>query len=335
MRVWHLDDPWWLLGLGLVALVVYAGIRRAGRARVRFPHLGTVRAAGRRPGFWRRWTPLILRASALALMVFTLARPQGGNKMIEVTTEGIDIVLAIDTSGSMEALDFDPVELEQTRLDVAKQVVVDFIEGRGNDRIGAVVFGAEAYTQCPMTTDYPILELLMEDLSIGMAGDGTAIGDALGVSINRLKDLDSKSRIVILLTDGRSNVGQLEPAQAAAIARAEGVKVYTIGVGTAGKPAPFKVKGLFGMTQTVKKRVDLDEATLRMIAEATGGAYFNAGDVDTLQKVYDTINELEKTRIETVEHVDYRESWGAYLVAALLLLLAEVVLVNTRLRKVP
>ena len=335
MRVWHLDDPWWLLAVVLVALVTFVGIRRAGSARVRFPHLGTIRAAGGQVGWVRRWLPLALRVAALLMIVWTMARPQGGNKMIEVTTEGIDIVLTIDTSGSMEALDFDPVKHERTRLDVAKETVAAFVEARGNDRIGSVVFGAEAYTQCPMTTDYTILKMLMADLHIGMAGDGTAIGDALGVSVQRLKDLESKSRIAILLTDGRNNVGKLEPAQAAAIARTEGVKVYTIGVGTAGEPAPFKVRGLLGGTKIIHRQMDLDEATLRMIAETTGGAYFTASDTDTLQKVYDTINELEKTKIETIEHVDYHEAWGLYLLAALLLILAEIVLVNTRLRKVP
>jgi Ca-activated chloride channel family protein len=253
--------------------------------------------------------------------------------MIEVTTEGIDIVLTVDTSGSMEALDFQLEGKQATRLEVAKQVVSDFIAGRGNDRIGAVVFGAEAYTQCPMTTDYSILQMLVKDLHIGMAGDGTALGDAIGISVQRLKDLDSKSRIIILLTDGRHNLGLLEPAAAAAIARTEGIKIYTIGVGTEGE-APFRVDGIFGQ-RIVYKPVDLDEATLKLVAETTGGAYFRATDTDALQRVYDTIDELEKTKIETVEHVDYHEAWLGYLVAALLLLVTEVVLVNTRLRKVP
>ena len=333
MSVWHLDDPWWLLGLLLVVLVLILGIRRAGSARIRFPQLRTVLDTRRTVGPIRRWLPLALRLAALALMVWTLARPQGGNKMLEVTTEGIDIVLTVDTSGSMEALDFTLDGAPATRLEVAKQVVADFIGGRSNDRIGAVVFGIEAHTQCPMTTDYAILRMLVEDLRIGMAGDGTAIGDAIGVSVQRLEDLESKSRIVILLTDGRNNQGLLEPAQAAAIARAKGVKIYTIGVGTQGE-APFRVKGLLGH-RIVYKPVDLDEATLKMIAETTGGAYFRATDTDTLQRVYDTIDELEKTKIETVEHVDYHESWAGYLAAALALLLAEVLLVNTRLRKVP
>jgi Ca-activated chloride channel homolog len=333
VSVWHLDDPWWLLGLALVGLVAVLGVLRAGTARVRFPHLGTVRAAGGTVGPFKRWTPLVLRVGALTLMAFVLARPQGGNKMIEVTTEGIDIVLTVDTSGSMEALDFFIEGERVTRLQVAAQVVAEFIEGRGNDRIGMVVFGSEAYTQCPMTTDYGILRMLVGDMRIGMAGDSTAIGDAIGVSVQRLQEIESKSRIVILLTDGRNRMGMLDPAQAASIARAEGVKIYTIGVGTDGE-APFLVNGMLG-PKMVYKPVDLDEATLKMIAETTGGAYFSATDTDTLKKVYDTIDRLEKTKIETVEHVDYHESWGAYLVAALLLLLAEVLLVNTRLRKVP
>lgn len=333
MSVWHLDDPWWLLGLLLVVLVLILGIRRAGSARVRFPQLGTVLDTRRTVGPIRRWLPLALRLAALFLMVWTLARPQGGNKMLEVITEGIDIVLTVDTSGSMEALDFTLDGAPATRLEVARQVVADFIGDRSNDRIGAVVFGIEAHTQCPMTTDYAILQMLVKDLRIGMAGDGTAIGDAIGVSVQRLEDLESKSRIVILLTDGRNNQGLLEPAQAAAIARAKGVKIYTIGVGTQGE-APFRVNGLLGH-RIVYKPVDLDEATLKMIAETTGGAYFRATDTDTLQRVYDTIDELEKTKIETVEHVDYHEAWAGYLAAALALLLAEVLLVNTRLRKVP
>ncbi len=333
MRVWHLDDPYWLLALALVALVGVLGVLRAGSARIRFPHLGTVRAAGGSVGFVRRWLPLALRIAAALLMVWTLARPQGGNKMVEVTTEGIDIVLTVDSSGSMEALDFFVGGDRATRLQVAAQVVADFIDGRGNDRIGLVVFGSEAYTQCPMTTDYAILKMLVGDMRIGMAGDGTAIGDAIGVSVQRLKHLESKSRIIILLTDGRNRQGLLEPAQAAAIARAEDIKIYTIGVGTEGE-APFLVNGLLG-PKLMYKPVDLDEATLKMIAETTGGAYFRATDTDALQQVYDTIDELEKTKIETVEHVDYHEAWSGYLLAALMLLLAEVILVNTRLRKVP
>jgi len=333
VRVWHLDDPWWLLGFGLVALVAAVGVMRAGSARVRFPTLGTVKAAGGAVGTLKRWTPLALRVLALTLIVWTMARPQGGNKMIEVTTEGIDIVLTVDTSGSMEALDFFLEGERATRAATCSRVVSDFIDGRGNDRIGLVVFGSEAYTQCPMTTDYAILRTLVNDTYIGMAGEGTALGDAIGVSVQRLEDLDSKSRIVILLTDGRNRQGLLEPAQAASIARAKGVKIYTIGVGTEGE-APFLVNGLLG-AKLVYKPVDLDEATLKMIAETTDGAYFRATDTDALQKVYDTIDELEKTKIETVEHVDYHEAWAGYLAAALLLLIAEVVLVNTRLRKVP
>ncbi len=333
MRVWHLDDPWWLLALAPVVLVAVLGILRAGSARVRFPQIGAVLDTGRTVGPVRRWLPLALRVAALLLMVFTIARPQGGNKTIEVTTEGIDIVLTVDTSGSMEALDFTLDGEPATRLEVSKQVVADFIAGRGNDRIGAVVFGIEAHTQCPMTTDYPTLQFLLKELQIGMAGDGTALGDAIGVSVQRLEELESKSRIVILLTDGRNNQGLLEPAQAAAIARTKGIKIYTIGVGTQGE-APFRVKGLIGH-RIVYKPVDLDEASLKMIAETTGGAYFRAKDTDTLQKIYATIDELEKSKIETVEHVDYHETWVGTLIAALALLLAEVVLVNTRLRKVP
>ena len=333
MTTWHLDDPWWLLGGLLVLLVAIQGIRRAGSASVRFPQVGAVLATGRTVGPIRRWLPLALRLTALVLLVWSLARPQGGNRMIEVTTQGIDIVLTVDTSGSMEALDFQLDGNPATRLEVARQVVADFIEARANDRIGAVVFGEEAYTQCPMTTDYAILQMLVGDLRIGMAGDGTALGDAIGISVQRLANLETESRIVILLTDGRNNKGLLDPAQAAAIARTEGVKIYTIGVGTEGE-APFRVKGLIGH-RIVYKPVDLDETTLKMIAETTGGAYFRAADTDALQRVYATIDELEKTKIETVEHVDYHESWFGYLAAALVLLLAEVVLVNTRLRKVP
>jgi len=332
-QVWHLDDPYWLAALGLAVLVVVLGVLRAGSARVRFPHLATIRATGHSVGPIRRWLPLSLRVAAISLVVWTMARPQGGNRMTEVTTEGIDIVLTVDTSGSMEALDFEVEGKQATRLDVAQQVVLDFIEGRANDRIGAVVFGAEAYTQCPMTTDYTILQMMIRDLYIGMAGDGTAIGDAIGVSVQRLEDLESKSRIVIVLTDGRHNMGLLEPAAAAAIARAKEVKIYTIGVGTEGE-APFRVDGMFG-SRIVYKPVDLDEATLKMIAETTGGAYFRATDTAALQQVYNTIDELEKTKIETVEHTDYHEAWAPYLLAALLLLVTEIVLVNTRLRKVP
>ncbi len=281
----------------------------------------------------RRRLPLILRAACLILLVLTAARPQFYNVSREIRSPGVDIVMCIDTSGSMQALDFelngDPV----TRLTAVQKVVSDFIKKREIDRIGLVVFGEEAFTQAPLTLDKGLLLGLVDKMSIGMAGDRTAIGSALAIGGKRLKDLEAKSKILILLTDGRHNAGDLTPEQAAEAVHTLGVKIYTIGVGGTG-PAPFRVKSLLG-TRIVRRKVDLDESTLRKVADIGGGKYFRATDTAGLAEIYDIIDRAEKTEIKVKEFFHFRELYSYFLIPALIMLGLEIMLKSTILRTVP
>ena len=276
------------------------------------------------------------RLLTVALLILAMARPQTGRKHTEVRTEGIDIVLVLDTSGSMQALDLDadrPIDRRRNRLEVATTVVEEFVQGRRNDQIGLVVFGSEAFTQCPLTLDHGILSTFLEQVEIGMAGDATAIGSALGTAVKRLRSSEAESKVVILLTDGRSNAGSLSPQKAAEIAETFGIKVYTIGAGTRGK-APFVVDSFFGK-QVVYESVEIDEESLRQIAERTGGAYYRAEDKEALKAIYDEIDQLEKTEVTTSTYMEYNERFRIFVFPAMLLLLLEVLLLETRFRKLP
>lgn len=233
----------------------------------------------------------------------------------------------------MQALDFRIDDKPVDRLRIVKNVVSDFVKKRGNDRLGLVVFGEEAFIQCPLTLDHGILTSFLKKLEIGMAGDGTAIGSALGTAINRMKDLKSKEKIVILMTDGRNNSGRLSPSKAADIASRYGIKVYTIGVGTDGK-APFLVDGIFGKNY-IYRDVDIDEETLREISDKTSGRYFRATDTEKLEEIYDEIDKLETTEIKMKEYTEYKELFHLLLIPGILILLFEIVLANTKLRKIP
>ncbi|BBO83825.1 aerotolerance regulator BatA [Desulfosarcina ovata subsp. sediminis] len=283
-----------------------------------------------------RLRPLVpaIKYAALVLMIVALARPQWGTERTEVLTEGINIVLALDLSESMAALDFKKQGRMVNRLEAVKGVVQEFVAGRSGDRIGMVVFGTHAYTQLPLTRDYNTLVSILDRLTIGAAGERTAIGDAIGISLKRLSDIKSKSNIIILLTDGQSNAGELSPETAGEIAREKGVKIYTIGVGTRGK-APFLVKDpLFG-ERYVYQRVSIDEDTLKAVAEKTGGLYFRAENLAGLQEVYATIDKLEKTEVKVDIFADYSEIYPWLLVPAILLLPLYIVLRNTRYLVVP
>ncbi len=277
--------------------------------------------------------PMTLRCLAIILIVVAIARPQEGRKSTEILTHGVDILLAIDTSGSMQAMDFKKNNQPVDRLTIVKNVVGEFIDGREFDRMGMVVFGAEAFTQCPLTLDHNILQLFLEKLKIGLAGDSTAIGSAIGISVKRLKELESKSKVIILLTDGRNNAGDLTPVQAAEIAKTFGIKIYTVGVGTKDK-APFMVDGILG-SQIVYQEVEIDEETLKQIAKVTGGQYFRATDTDSLKKIYAQIDQLEKSEVRWIDHSEYRELFPYFLVPGLMLLLLEIGLSQTRLRRIP
>ncbi|MGA6926846.1 MAG: VWA domain-containing protein [Desulfosarcina sp.] len=280
-----------------------------------------------------RWMPAV-QYVMLGLTIVALARPQWGTQRTEVLTEGVNIVLTLDLSESMAALDFKRQGRVVNRLEAVKGVVQTFVAGRNGDRIGLVVFGTHAYTQLPLTRDYTTMASMLERLTIGAAGERTAIGDAIGISLKRLSDIESKSNIIILLTDGQSNAGELSPDTAGAIAKEKQVKIYTIGVGRRGK-APFLIKDpLFG-ERTVYHQVSIDEQTLKSLADQTGGAYFRAEDLESLQQIYETIDKLEKTEIKVDLFADYREIYPWLLFPVVFLLPLIVFLRNTRYLDVP
>jgi Ca-activated chloride channel family protein len=277
--------------------------------------------------------PAALRTACLILLVLAAARPQFYNVSREIKSPGVDIMLCLDTSGSMRALDFKLDGKPVSRLVAVKKVVSEFIKKREVDRIGLVVFGEEAFTQSPLTMDKGLLLGLVEKLKIGMAGDRTAIGSATAVAGKRLKEIKAKSKILILLTDGRNNAGEISPEEAAEAVHTLGVKIYTIGVGGIG-PAPFKVRTFFG-ERIVHQRVDLDEKTLKKVAQMGGGKYFRASDSERLSEIYDIIDRAEKTEVKVKEFFHFRELYAWFLVPALVFLAIEIFLRTTFLRIIP
>ncbi len=337
----------WLLAvlgpLVLLWLVLWSGVwrrwlnrRYEGAAALRYSSIAALKRLPPSRLVRLRRAVQALRVPVLVLLALAIARPQQGRTLTQVATEGVDIMLAIDASGSMQALDLDsdqPIPKRRNRLQVVKDVVERFIAKRENDAIGMVVFGAHAFTQCPLTLDHGVVATFLENVHIGIAGDATAIGDGLATAVKRLKDGPAKSKVVVLLTDGRQNTGALTPHKAAEIAKALGIKIYTIGAGTRGQ-APFLVETLFG-PQVVPQDVDIDEDTLREVATLTGGAYFRAVDAQGLARVYEEIDALERTEIVAKAYMEYDERYPAFVWPALGLLLFEVGLLGTRLRKLP
>lgn len=283
-----------------------------------------------------RAAPLIplLKYTALALLIVALARPQWGTRQVNILTEGVNIIMAMDLSESMAALDFKHGGRIINRLEAVKGVVREFVAQREGDRIGLVVFGDNAYTQLPLTRDYSAIVSVLERLEIGAAGKSTAIGDAIGISLKRLADIKSASNIIILLTDGQSNAGELSPMAAAEIAGQKEIKIYTIGVGTRGK-APYLIKHPTLGERYIYQQVDIDETTLKAIARQTGGIYFRAEDTEGLQKIYDTIDALEKTEVNIKTYVDYREYYSTLLIPAFVIFGIWMVLSNTRFLRIP
>jgi Ca-activated chloride channel family protein len=258
------------------------------------------------------------------------ARPRSGAAHEEITTRGIDIVVAVDDSTSMAAEDFKP----KNRLAVAKDAVARFITGRGNDRIGLVVFAGRGYTRCPLTLDYGILEELLGGVELTQQDEGTAIGMGLMTAINRLHGSDAKSRVIVLLTDGRNNRGEIDPATAAAVAQSLGIKIYTIGVGTKGE-APYPVQDPFLGKRYVYLRADIDEESLTAVARRTGGQYFRATDTQSLVSIFKQIDEMEKTDIKVRHYIRYADLFGWLLWPGLAAFAAELTLAGTRLRRIP
>jgi Ca-activated chloride channel family protein len=280
---------------------------------------------------WRerfRHIPIILRALAVALLIIALARPQNFSSGENIYTEGIDIAMVLDISGSMLAEDLKP-----NRIEAAKNVIDNFIKGRTSDRIGLVIFARDSFTQCPLTVDYSVLLNLLSQVKSGMIEDGTAIGNAIANGVNRLKDSKSKSKIIILLTDGVNNAGEVDPVFAAQIAKTFGIRIYTIGVGTKGE-APYPVQTPFG-TRYQMIPVEIDESVLRQISNITGGEYFRATDNKTLQAIYDKIDKLEKSRVEITSYRNAKELFYGWLGAGLFLLVLEVGLSKSIFRRLP
>lgn len=277
---------------------------------------------------WLRHVPFILRTLAVAVLIIILARPQSTNNWQNTSTEGIDIVMAMDISTSMLAQDLKP-----DRLEAAKDVAASFINGRPNDNIGLVVFAAESFTQCPLTTDHTVLLNLFKDVQPGVIQDGTAIGLGLANAVSRIKDSQAKSKVIILLTDGVNNTGEIAPVTAAEIAKTFGVRVYTIGVGTQGK-APYPFQTAFGI-QYQNVDVDIDEPTLKQIAALTGGQYFRATDNASLREIYSEIDKMEKTKISVQEYSKKQEEYKNWALLLFALLLMEILLRNTLLRNIP
>lgn len=270
----------------------------------------------------------ILRMLALALLVIVLARPQKSLSRQDISVEGIDIVLAMDISGSMLAQDFSP-----NRIEASKNIAMEFIDGRPSDRIGLVIFSGEAFTQCPLTTDHAVLKNLFRDIKSGMIEDGTAIGDGLATAVNRLRNSTAISKVIILLTDGVNNMGSLDPLSAAEIAKLYGIRIYTIGIGTMGI-APYPVQTPFGI-QMQNMEVKIDEPLLQQVSKMTDGKYFRATGNTKLRSVYKEIDKLEKSKIDVTEFRKKKEEYLFIALAALILLAAEVILRNTVFRNIP
>ena len=275
-----------------------------------------------------RHVSFALRMAVVACVIIVLARPQSTDRWQNSSTEGVDIVLAVDISGSMLARDFSP-----NRVEAAKDVAARFVSGREYDNIGLVIFAGESFTMCPMTTDHAVLQNLMKEVYCGMVDDGTAIGDGLATAINRIKEGPAKSKTIILLTDGTNNTGVIDPLTAAEIARTFGIRVYTIGVGTQGM-APYTVQTPYGIRYQ-NMPVEIDEAKLRQIASTTEGAYFRATDKAALQNIFEEIDQMEKTKLSVKEFSRKEEEYMPWAILALLLLGIEICLRHTLLRNIP
>ena len=327
----HFASPYylWLLALIVPMIAYYVWRVRQGGAAIQISTVEGVLRAPKSVRYYLRHLPFVLRTAAYALLVVALARPQGIEQNVRTSTEGIDIMLSIDVSGSMLARDFKP-----DRITAAKEVAASFISDRVGDRLGLVVFAGEAFTQSPLTTDQSTLQTLLARIRSGLIEDGTAIGNGLATAINRLRESEAKSKVIILLTDGINNRGEIAPMTAAEIARAQGIRVYTIGVGTEGM-APYPAIDMFGNLTFVNQKVEIDEKVLKAISDMTGGRYFRATDKEKLKAVYDEINQLEKSKIEVMEHISYHELFLTWALAALGLLFAEFLLSNLVLKRIP
>jgi len=326
-------DPYWLLLLLIIPIIIWNYFKASAKSSVTFSDIDNLKKIKRSRSLYYRHILLVLQCLAVATLILALARPQKGKEDTKIITEGVDIIITVDTSGSMRAEDL--AERGKNRLHVVKEVVNEFIKKRKDDRIGLIVYGEDAYTQCPLTLDYGVLLKFLSKCKIGMAGENsTSIGDAIATSVLRLEDSKAKSKIVVLLTDGRNNSGLIPPETAAEMARSLGVKIYTIGAGTKGV-APMPARDFFGNTVYRKVPVDIDENLLMEVATVTSGKYFRATNKSSLKKIYSEINKLEKTKVETFHYMEYSEKYINFALAAGAFIILNILLINTRFRKLP
>jgi Ca-activated chloride channel family protein len=318
----------YLMILLVPVIIWYIWKDREANAAIRFSTIKGFEGEGRTFKYWLRYILFAMRLMILALIIIVLARPQSVNKWQDVNTEGIDIIIALDISGSMLAQDFKP-----DRIEASKAVATEFISGRPTDRIGLVVYSAESFTQCPLTTDHAVLINLFHDIKSGMIEDGTAIGMGLANAVSRLKDSKAKSKVIILLTDGVNNRGSIAPLTAAEIAKTFNIRVYTIGVGTQGT-APAPVQTPYGV-QIRQVPVEIDEQILRQIASTTDGKYFRATDNQKLVEIYKEIDQMEKSKIDVREYSKKEEQYLAFGLSAAILLLLEITIRKTVLKNIP
>jgi Ca-activated chloride channel homolog len=323
--------PAFFYALALIPLMIawYVWKGRKATAPLKLPGFENLDDRMSSSRVWMRHVLAVLRMLVLTLIIVVLARPQSSNQWEQVTTEGIDVVLCMDVSGSMRAMDFRP-----NRLEASKNVGIEFVNARQDDRFGLVVFAGESFTQCPMTTDRAVVVNFLKEVDFGVIEDGTAIGMGLATAINRIKESKAKSKVIILLTDGVNNRGDVGPVTAAELAAGFGIRVYTIGVGSRGN-APIPVQDMFGRTVTRDMPVEIDEDVLQKIAETTGGSYFRATDNNKLREIYQEIDQLEKTRLDVKHFSKKKEEYFPFLLAAMLILLVEVGLRYTIFRTIP
>ncbi len=330
------QNPIFLLLLAIAPLYLYLYLRRRRETAVRFSSIRVPKEISAGPASPFRHSPAAFRFLSLAFLVLALARPRQGIRETRYTAEGIDIVIAIDVSTSMWAEDFTWEGQRRDRLEVAKEVIIPFIQQRRGDRIGMVVFAGRAYTQSPLTTDYGLLLDLLDRVEIGMVVDGTAIGSGIVTSLNRLRDSEAESRVIILLTDGENNTGRVDPQTAARMAAALGVRVYPVGIGS-NDPVPYPVGRDPRTGRTVYRNliIPLNDRELEDIARTTGGEYLRADETGILEEIFARIDELETSPAEAVIYTEYREIFPAFLGAGLFALLAGAVLSRTRFRRLP
>jgi len=320
-------DPVWLILLIIPVWIFISYFLKKGKSdpSVRFPSISMFKKIGTGMGSLKRILSLFLVVETLSLLIIAMARPQSGRYLRTRTDQGIDIILALDISSSMEAMDFKPL----TRIEASKEVVNNFIKKRQSDRIGIVVFAAQSFTLCPLTLDYEMLASFLDHAEESRIEDGTAIGSAIAASINRLKNSEAKSKIIILLTDGMNNRGNIDPLTASKVSKTLGIKIYTIGVGSEGL-APIKIDGNMVMAET-----HIDEETLKEVSRITNGYYYRAKNKNELQGIYSEINKLETSKITYNEWIEYNEKYKGFLKAGLIFLLISFVLDRTFLRRLP